>query len=434
LISYRYLDNFLHPQRISLHRALLARLIPVWLLLSLLFGGATYWLEARQMEHFVTALAEQAVLRFQTGSSPSLLAQAPKQSPELGAMLRQTEFIGVRLYDAQRRLRLESWQSPDRALPPAVAQISHWFPAVGQNHYSSLALNGRIYVDSLVPLVESNGTVYGYFEGIYPIAPQTASAFASRIRDILFGVLISCALSSLALYPVMLSLNRDTVRLSHSLLASNVELMRVLGSAIAKRDSDTDSHNYRVTLYAVALAEALKRPAHEIIALMAGAFLHDVGKIGITDRILLKPGALDAEEFTVMKTHVAIGLEIISEVKWLELAQEVVACHHERFDGSGYPRGLVGAQIPFNARLFAIIDVFDALTSVRPYKQAFPYEQAMAIMHQQNGQHFDPELLSAFSGIAATLYHRYNQAETAQLRTRLARALEKYFRRAQVPL
>jgi HD-GYP domain-containing protein (c-di-GMP phosphodiesterase class II) len=205
----------------------------------------------------------------------------------------------------------------------------------------------------------------------------------------------------------------------------------VLGGAIAKRDSDTDSHNYRVTLYALALAEHLKRPQRENIALMAGAFLHDVGKIGIPDAVLLKPGKLDPQEFSIMKTHVNIGLEIIGEVKWLELAQEVVACHHERYDGSGYPGGLSAEQIPFNARLFSIVDVFDALTSKRPYKQAFTFERAMELMRGAYQAQFDPTIFQAFTSIAPALYQRLHQAQTAQLRKWLAEETEKYFRRSE---
>jgi HD-GYP domain-containing protein (c-di-GMP phosphodiesterase class II) len=431
VLSSRYLDTFLNPHRISIHRAVLMRLVPLWLGLSLVFGGGAYWLATQRVDAFVLDLATQAVTRIEQTTPPALFAAPPAElAAKLGSLLRPTQFVGVRLFSADKRLLIESWREHDPELPGATATRLAPFPLPGIHHRIALRLNGHIYVHSLVPLTDSGGKVYGYFEGVYLVAPSMAKAIGTSIGDTLAGVLIVVTLSSLALYPVIVTLNRDTTRLSHNLLASNVELMRVLGSAIAKRDSDTDSHNFRVTLYALAIAEALGHPISEIISLMAGAFLHDVGKIGITDTILLKPGSLTPEEFTVMKTHVEIGLQIIGEVQWLEIARDVVGCHHERFDGSGYPHGLKDGQIPFNARLFAIVDVFDALTSKRPYKEAFSFERSMELMRTEYARLFDPQIFRSFEGIAAELYQRYNQAETPVLRQRLAESLEKYFWRS----
>lgn len=431
MISSRYLDNFLHPPRISIHRAVLRRILPLWLLLSLLLSAGAYGLELRRVDDFIYHLATEAVQQFEQGSPPALL-NSPRATlaRQIGLRLPLSQFVGVRLYDINQQLLLEKWGPHDAALPAALGAHNRTFPGPGQSRQSILRLHGHIYVQTLVPLSQPDGRRYGYFSGVYQISPQIMQWIAQSIADTLIGTLIVITLCSLALYPVMVNLNRNTLRLTHSLLSSNIELMRVLGSAIAKRDSDTDSHNYRVTLYALALAQHLQRSEREIIALLAGAFLHDVGKIGIPDAILLKPGPLTVQEFSVMRSHVDIGLDILSEVKWLEMAQEVVGGHHERFDGSGYPRGLSGAQIPFNARLFAIIDVFDALTSVRPYKPAFAFEHAMEIMRSHSGSHFDPALLTAFEGMAAGLYQRYHDAQTPWLRQQLARARARYFARS----
>jgi HD-GYP domain-containing protein (c-di-GMP phosphodiesterase class II) len=240
-------------------------------------------------------------------------------------------------------------------------------------------------------------------------------------------VLIVTTLTSLLLYPIIVSLNRGTVRLSRQLLESVVELMRVLGSAVAKRDFATDSHNYRVTLYAARFAEAMGQPPQEIAALMAGAFLHDVGKIGISDTILLKQGKLTDEEFKIMKTHVSIGEEIIRDSRWLTRAREVVAAHHEWFDGSGYPKGLKGREIPYNARLFAIVDVFDALNSRRPYKTPLDLDRTLEIMTQDAGRHFDPEMLAIFLRLAPDLHGCFNAADIQYLKQELAASLSKYF-------
>lgn len=442
-----YLDTFLNPHRIAIHRAILARLIPVWLLLSLILGGSAYWIESQRVNNTVLDLSMKAMQRFEQISPPALATPPAALNTQLDQLLRQTQFAGIRLYDVDHRLLTESWRlHANSKRIPLYAFSSERHPADNWHLPSStmlptpdskhpeparqtpLQIDHQYYVQSLHPLRDATGRLTGYMEVIYPLPAETAKVIGARIGDTLFMVLLVVALSSLALYPIIVALNRDSIRLSHNLLASNVELMRVLGSAIAKRDSDTDSHNFRVTLYAVELAQAMDRPSKEVIALMAGAFLHDVGKIGISDSILLKPGPLNPQEFEVMKTHVKIGLEIISEVKWLSLAEEVVACHHEKYDGSGYPFGLKGQQIPFNARLFAIIDVFDALTSKRPYKAAFPYETAIEMMLQDSGRHFDPLLLSHFITLAPVLYARYYQAETRSLRHKLSEiAVGKYF-------
>ena len=425
MISSRYLDAFLNPARPSLHRALLKRIVPLWLLLSAIVGLSAYLVESSRMEHYLFSLSIDAIDRFEQTAPPGVWNEPrPELEARLQNLLAQTPFIGVRMYGADRASRIESWRNRESGLALEPRQ----FPVPGSYQQNTRRIGERIYVQTLLPLLDDHKVLRGYFQGIYLVPPSTALAIRDRIRGALIEVLLSIGLCTLAIYPVIVTLNRDAVRLSHNLLASNVELMRVLGSAIAKRDSDTDSHNYRVTLYAVEQAESLGLPPQQIIALMAGAFLHDVGKIGIPDHILLKPAALTAEEFSQMREHVPIGLQIIGEVKWLELAEEVVACHHERYDGSGYPRGLAGEDIPYNARLFAIIDVFDALTSVRPYKEAYALEHVLDMMRAERGSHFDPQLLDHFTERAGSLYARYHNADTAHLKHHLAMSLAKYFR------
>lgn len=211
------------------------------------------------------------------------------------------------------------------------------------------------------------------------------------------------------------------------LLEANVEMLEVLGSAIAKRDSDTSVHNYRVTLLALAMAEAAGLDRVRLQALVKGSFLHDVGKIGISDTILLKPGRLDQAEFETMKTHVLHGTDIVSRYAWLGDALDIVRHHHERVDGRGYPDGLSGAQIPMSARIFAIADVFDALTSERPYKKALSFDEAMRTMAADRGTHFDPDLFDLFAGLAPALYARVSRASTDDLVEELRRKMRRYF-------
>ena len=231
------------------------------------------------------------------------------------------------------------------------------------------------------------------------------------------------------LYPTIVTLLRRLMRLTVDLLESNLETLQVLGSAIAKRDSDTDVHNFRVTIIAVRLAEAVGLPAKAIQSLIKGALLHDVGKIGIRDKILLKPGRLTDEEYEVMKKHVRHGLDIVERSAWLKDATDVVGFHHEKYDGGGYHTALSGESIPVAARIFALADVFDALTSRRPYKEPFSLDKTMAILEEGRGTHFDPELLDRFKEIAGELYDQLRGRDDDTPQRTLEPIVQKYFSR-----
>jgi HD-GYP domain-containing protein (c-di-GMP phosphodiesterase class II) len=343
------------------------------------------------------------------------------------ALLQESRFTALRLYGRNHDRLLEARKAPDPGVDQALGDFPQVFPKPRSYQHSTLRIHGRFYVRVLVPLMDSGQRVYGYMEAIYLVPPRTVKNLETRVGATLVTVLIVTTLTSLVLYPIIVSLNRGTVQLSQQLLESVVELMRVLGSAVAKRDGDTDSHNYRVTLYAAHFAETMGRSSDEIAPLIAGAFLHDVGKIGISDAILLKQDKLTSEEFQIMQRHVPLGEEIISDSRWLARAREVVASHHEWFDGSGYPKGLKGLEIPYNARLFAIVDVFDALNSRRPYKAPLALEQTLGIMREDSGRHFDPEMLGLFFGMAPDLYRRFNGADIQVLKLELAASVSKYF-------
>jgi len=415
----------------SIQRKVAARLVAAWLILSVVLSALTFWIESRRVDNFVFDLVTEAAGRFNTPANAAMFYGDPEAHRRaLREFLEQTHFVSIRLYSPAQRLLIEVWEGENRDLAAAAAAHRHEFPAPGVHHHNKIQAGGALHIQVLIPLVSSANRIFGYFEGIYRVAPQTLEAIAQRVRDALLLVLLVVALTTLALYPVIVALNRDTLRLSDALLDSNVELMRTLGSAIAKRDSDTDAHNYRVTLYAVRLAQALGRPKDEIAALIAGAFLHDVGKIGIPDGILLKPGKLSLAEFGTIKTHVSIGEDIVGESKWLAKARDVVAFHHEKYDGTGYLRGVSGEAIPFNARLFAIVDVFDALTSERPYKPALALDETMRVLAEGRGAHFDPNILDVFVPLAAELLREYAAAAETYLKGRLADFERRYFSRS----
>ncbi|MFC6590816.1 HD-GYP domain-containing protein [Deinococcus lacus] len=174
--------------------------------------------------------------------------------------------------------------------------------------------------------------------------------------------------------------------------------LRTLGSALEHRDNETSGHTERVVSLSVRLGQRLGWSPDQVLALRWGAYLHDLGKIAIPDAILHKAGPLSGPEMQIMQSHPRIGYDLLQNLPFLPSeALDLVRYHHEKWDGSGYPAGLRGKEIPETARIFSIVDVFDALTSARPYKAAWTHEQALAEMRKQSGKQFDPELLRAFA-------------------------------------
>jgi hypothetical protein len=180
--------------------------------------------------------------------------------------------------------------------------------------------------------------------------------------------------------------------------------LHALGLALEYRDGETKGHTDRVTMLAVRTGQALALPEEELVALRWGAYLHDIGKIGIPDAILHKPGKLDAQEWTRMRSHSSLGDEFAQHLPFLPLAtHDVIRHHHERWDGTGYPDRLVGVNIPLVARIFSICDVYDALVSERPYKAAWNHADALREIRAQAGRQFDPMVVDAFiRGIEAS--------------------------------
>lgn len=166
--------------------------------------------------------------------------------------------------------------------------------------------------------------------------------------------------------------------------------------ALDLKDEETASHSQRVTELTLALSRRMGTSEDELVHVRRGALLHDIDKMGVPDRILLKPGKLDADEWETMKRHARYAYDFLHPIEHLRPALDIPYCHHERWDGSGYPRGLAGEEIPLAARIFAIVDVFDALTNDRPYRKAWSCAKARAHIVAGRGTHFDPEVVDAF--------------------------------------
>jgi len=180
--------------------------------------------------------------------------------------------------------------------------------------------------------------------------------------------------------------------------------LEALGDALDLRDAETEGHSKRVTAYTIELARAIGISAAEMRVLARGAFLHDIGKIAIPDAILLKPDKLHPQETSTMRDHCTRGYQMIRKIPFLADAAEIVYSHQEKFDGSGYPRGLKGEEIPLGARIFSIADALDAITSDRPYRQARSFEEARDEIVRCSGTQFDPAIVELFLSIPVTLW------------------------------
>lgn len=298
---------------------------------------------------------------------------------------------------------------------PLQACISGWamlnkVPAVIEDIYADNRIPHAFYrptfVKSLVMVpVRSEDPVAAI--GAYWGSQQTPSEeTVKKLQRIANGAAV--AMTNVSLLNSLVAAKEEAVRAKDAIIMA-------MASLAETRDNETGNHLRRTQHYVRVLAEAsrVKGLYTEVLSdtmielLFKSAPLHDIGKVGIPDRILLKPGKLEAQEFEVMKGHADLGRRAILAAErqlgpssFLNLAKEIAYTHHERWDGSGYPQGLKGSQIPLAGRLMAVADVYDALVSERIYKQAIPHDDAVGIILAERGRHFDPELTDVFATIA----------------------------------
>lgn len=386
----------------TIHRSILLRLLSVWLLVTPLAVGVGYWIEVGRFEEDLVALVSQHLESVSAGVQDDDVGDKTRYRATREFVSRN--YLFMRIIDETGKVVEEGDNPVYEALTGKLRAQFAPLPQDGRRHVSRLEIDGVTILRVAINLPAGLSGRKRSLEGAFIIDAQELQQQRDKLWRFLGAIVLVTLMTTLALYPVILSLNRNVLRASREILQGNIETAAVLGAAIAKRDSDTGEHNYRVTLYAIALAEKVGLEREQIRHLTLGAFLHDVGKIGIPDAILLKPGRLDETEFATMKQHVGLGLEIIANSRWLAPAGEVIGNHHEKFDGSGYPEGRCGEDIPLNARIFAIVDVFDALMSKRPYKPPMALEQALEILRAGRGQHFDSALVDAFCDIADERY------------------------------
>jgi len=406
---------------------LAVRLAAVGLLLAALLGVVEYFLERHRISEEHVEMVVSAAAAFSARNAHLIdweLSDHAGLQQALESFLLDPNrphvdrwsFVLLRLYDLDGSKIVEVAKDDYPFMSAVQEALPHEpgaLPLEETPFFGIVRVGKRPHIHSHVDFVDSNYRLVGRLVGVVALSDEALRQLRSHAyKESLYAILIVLS-TTLLLYPVIVHLMYRLCDYAVSLLEANLDTQEVLGTAIALRDSETSRHNYRVTIMSVRLAEALGIDGSTVRSLIKGSFLHDVGKIGIPDTVLLKPGKLDEAEFDLMKRHVAYGEGVVGRSGWLGDARDVVVYHHEKVDGSGYLAGLRGGEIPLGARIFTIVDVFDALTSDRPYKDAFSAEKALTIMKEERGSRFDPALLDAFLDIADDLHDRLRSADVS---------------------
>ena len=425
----------------SIKRNLARRIALAALVVGAIFGGLAYFTERGRVAELVGDRALVAARRFNVQAQAALDVPGGPQPDEFQRQLdtfllpgtvahRSGAYILADVYDHSGQ-KLAGFADESQ---PQIDEVRSRMDAADHRFEDDrfgkplfVTVQGRPHVHIAVPLTDSSGKRVAQLEGVFAVSDTGIAAMRGQVARAVGLAFLIVFVTAMVIYPIILSLVGRIGRMTLHLLDANLAMLRVLGGAVAKRDSDTDAHNYRVTIYSVRLAEVLELPLNGVRALIKGAFIHDIGKIGIRDEVLLKPGKLDEAEFATMKTHVEHGIDLAASSSWLRDGVDVVRCHHEKYNGAGYPRQLAGEAIPEIARIFAICDVFDAVASRRPYKEPCTFEETMEVLDRGHGSHFDPRMLDAFSEIARSLYDEFAGVEGDHAKDVLHGMIQKYF-------
>lgn len=426
--------------RRTIHRKLVLRISAMGILIALGAGWIVWEIEKKEIGQAVIWKTESVFKRLNNrlrdllNTPGDIDAQAVEK--RLHTLLGQREiirfgqYVHVRIYDLDglgvATARDMTYENIDM-VNAITGGVSDAAGRPGKMPYDVFELNQVPHIRFIAALSNNLGEHAAHGETVFAVSEEIIETTRARAFKLALAAIAIVLLTTLLIYPLVITLLNRVSAMSEKLFDANMEMLKLLGSAIAKRDSDTDSHNYRVTIISLKLAARIGLSDDDIRSLIKGAFLHDVGKIGIDDDILHKPGRLTDDEFAIMKNHVPFGLDIVNKAEWLKDAGDIVGSHHEKYDGSGYGEGLAQSQIPETARIFAIADVFDALTSRRPYKEPFSFEKTMEILKLGRGSHFDPDYIDAFDAIARSVFEEYAGREDDDLKKELEGIIKKHF-------
>lgn len=414
----------------AFNRRTAVRIAAVSLVLAAIASPIAWFVTRENAEQSTVSLAiEESKRLLQHFNATELSgAQAGEHAMQAARTFTGGLFDIAEIYDRQGLKLAEAMTADGKAIESALP--GHGKPDYVAAFYGSLRLpDGRWVMRIFVPLQfgDEHSPITGYFEGVRVMPEWQREQMLANALSAALMIGLASLLCGVGIYPLVVHLSADNEKKTREVLDSHISMMESLGRAIAKRDSDTGAHNYRVALMSASIAEQMGFDDDAMQSLIAGSFLHDVGKIGIPDAILLKPGKLNDEEFAIMRTHVGLGEEIVSGMGWLDGAKAVVAGHHEKWNGLGYPRQLQAEAIPLSARIFAVADVFDALCSQRPYKAPMPFAAAMEILERDTGSHFDPAVMAVFRPMAAELHHELVDTSEEQLRHLLETRVRRHF-------
>ena len=310
-------------------------------------------------------------------------------------MILSDSYIVKAATSGQMALKIVALQPPDLILLDVVMPGVSGYEVCRQLKENDATRDIPVIFVTARSDVEDEALGFEFGGADYITKPVSPSTVRARVRAHL-----ALANQHYCLQTLVSERTSELMLSNQKLEQTHLTMIRQLGKAADYRDNETGLHVVRVGNYSklLGLASGLKQASAEL--LMYASMMHDIGKIGVPDHILLKPAKLTPDEFEIIKSHPGIGAEIIGDhdAEVLKMAKDVALTHHEKWNGSGYPQGLAGCDIPLVGRIVAIVDVFDALTCIRPYKTAWPVEMALELISNEAGQHFDPELVRLFLG------------------------------------
>lgn len=417
----------------EIHLRFIGRITAIFLLSATIISAGTLFLEYKKLESGLlrAAVQESGALatQFDVYYSPDDPEDIASFQMHVATGLERTSFIQANLFNATRDPLFSITREGGDAISDRFMQKRGSADFTDNPEGHILYANKRMYLRATIPISQAGSdTVIGYIKSIYKVSISEMKIIIHRVLSTLLVGLGGVLLCSILMYPGMIFMNNRLISNAAELNRANGFLIRTLGAALARVDTGDVRHNHRVLIYAVRLAEKQGMSRAQIRALIMGSFLHDIGMLSIDRTILQKPTELAEDEVKLLRQHPGLGTTWMKKIHWLRPARNVVKSHHEKYDGSGYPAGLAHDKIPFQARIFAIVDAFDGLTSDRFYRKRMEVSEAVGVMEQGSGMHFDPVILSTFVEIAPALHSVVATLEVKQLDRELDKVLKKYFR------